>query len=232
MVDYTNKAYFDHSQACSQAVNNKEFTLTTSTLPLPLTEAINNISSLVDSLKYARAACIRAMRPERRQAIKKLLTAMLQSCSLQHNGAICAVNENWARPKTIQELAHQAGLSLVTAKRAMHDLYALELVASKQIKRKGQSGKLEVSPAMRFFTRKFWEKVGLLDMWEKSVSWAKVHANKKFILPFRQIVVKARQVTQKAGNVIKTVMGKLENPAQPNKIQEKCSWIMQMLKKE
>lgn len=134
---------------------------TTSSLPLPIQTAIELLPNFVAALQYACPLCDRAMRPERQECLVKLLTAMLHSCSLQHDGAICAINGDWVRPKVIAELAKQAGISFAQAKRGMADLCKLEFVVSKKIKQKiSTNGKYKDVPH-RFFTPKFWKVIGL-----------------------------------------------------------------------
>ena len=103
---------------------------TTSSFPLPIQIAIELLPNFVAALQYARPLCERAMRPERKDCLIKLLTAMLRSCSLQHNGAICAINGDWVRPKVIAELAEQAGISFAQAKRSMANIKTFHIAFS------------------------------------------------------------------------------------------------------
>lgn len=132
---------------------------------------------------------------------------MLLSCSLQHDGAICKINDKWTKPKTIKELADQAGISFDQAKRCLAFLNKLELIISKQIKRKNKvNGQLEVSPGLRFFTEKFWRALGLWDLFKKSVEWAKKHCKRVFLMPFKGIIQKAKKNFVAAGEVVGSVL--------------------------
>lgn len=207
-------------------------TATTSNLPLPIQSAINKIQDFVERLKYSREACIRAMRPERKECLVRLLTAMLRSCSLQHSGAICALNGVWVRPKTVQELAEQAEISFAQATRALADLRKLGYVESKQIKRKsGATGQLEVSPGLRCFTMKFWQELGLLDLWQKSVVWAKKHCQRKFLLPFKQVTTKIKTTFVAASKIVKSALGQISGE-QANRVKRNCDRIRAMLSRK
>lgn len=187
---------------------------TTSALPLLLQKAIDGLSSLLDSLDYARPDCIRAMRPERKKSLVKLLTYMLRSCSLQNGGTLIAVNGPYARPKTVKEYAVQSGLSVANVKRCLADLRALDYLSGKQIKRKNPvSGQLEVTPGLRQFTQKFWKDLGLWDLFREQVAWAKQHATKKLLLPFRAVKSKIQDIAKSAGQVVKQVMGSIKKAA-------------------
>lgn len=204
--------YFGHGQAISQAKRLLMFT--TSALPLLLQKAIDGLSSLLDSLDYARPDSIRAMRPERKKSLVKLLTYMLRSCSLQNGGTLIAVNGPYARPKTVKEYAAQSGLSMANVKRCLSDLRALDYLAGSQIKRKNPvNGQLEVTPGLRQFTEKFWRDLGLWDLFQEQVAWAKQHATKKLLLPFRAVKAKMQDTVKEAGQVVKQVMGKLKKAA-------------------
>lgn len=186
----------------------------TSSLPLLLQKALESLSTLVDSLSHARPDCIRAMRPERKRSLVKLLTCMIRSTSLQHDGTLVAVNGPYARPKTVKEYAVQSGLTIDNVKNCLADLRALGYIEGHQIKRKNPiSGGLEVTPGLRQFTRKFWEDLGLWDLFREQVEWAKKHATKKLFLPFRAVKAKLQDTAKEAGQVVKQVMGKLKKAA-------------------
>lgn len=204
----------------------------TSTLPLPLQLATDLLPDFITSLLHARPACERAMRPERQDCLLKLLTAMLRSCSLQHGGAICAINGQWVRPRTIAELADQAGISFSQAKRGMADLHKMGFWDGTQIKRKNAAtGQLEVSPGLRVLTPKFWKALGLWDMFQKSVKWAKKHCRRKFQMPFRAVKVAAKQlkpVFTAAAAVVTSALGKISGE-EAARVKNYCAAIRAML---
>ena len=126
-----------------------------------LQKASYRLPAFIKSIRTTRPGLIRAMRPERQNSMIRLLRVMLQSCSLQHDGAICQIHEKWAKPKTIEELAEQAKISFFQAKRCLADLRTREYVTSKQVQWKsGINGQVEVSLSLRFFTSKFWQDLG------------------------------------------------------------------------
>lgn len=172
------------------------------------------------------------MRPERQDCLLKLLTAMLQSCSLQHDGAICAINGAWVRPKIIAELADQAGISFAQAKRGMADLRHMEYMASSQIKRKNAAtGQLEVSPGLRILTPKFWKALGLWDMFKQSVAWAKKHCKRKFQMPFRTVKLAAKQLKTTftaAAAIVTSALGKISGE-DAARVKGHCAAIRAML---
>lgn len=207
-------------------------TTITSTLPLLLTLAIDCLPKFIESLLRARPDSIRAMRPERQECLLKLLTAMLRSCSLQHDGVIAAINGAWVRPKVIAELADQAGISFAQAKRGMADLRKMEYMASSQIKRKNAAtGQLEVSPGLRVLTPKFWKALGLWDMFKQSVAWAKKHCKRKFQMPFRAVKIAAKKIKPvftAAASVVVSTMGKISG-GDAARVKSHCAAIRAML---
>ena len=134
----------------------------TSALPLPIQRGIDLIPWFIALITKSRPGLVRAMRSDRQKCLAEFLKIILLSTSLQHDGAVIYLNERWAKPKTLQEIAEEAGISYPQAKRCLALLKQLGYISSKQIKRKNKiSGQLEVSPGLRFLTRKFWQTVGL-----------------------------------------------------------------------
>ena len=182
--------------------------LTTAAIPLPLQQAIDSLPDFIQSIRTTRPGLIRAMRQERQDSMTKFLRAMLLSCSLQHDGAICRIHDEWVKPKTIEELAEQAEISFFQAKRCLADLRAGEYITSKQIKRKNKiNGQVEVSPGLRFFTQKFWEELGLWELFQKSMAWAKKYCKRLFIMPFKAIQnLKPEKTFKQAGEVVGKIL--------------------------
>lgn len=176
----------------------------TSAIPLPLEKAVAFIPNFVASITKSRPGLVRAMRSDRQECLCKFLKIILLSTSLQHDGAVIYLNERWAKPKTLQEIAEEAGISYAQAKRCLALLKQLGYITSKQIKRKNRiTGQLEVSPALRVLTYKFWQAVGLLDLYKSSVAWAKKHVRRFLHMPFKAI--------KTAENAVKTVGGLVGN---------------------
>lgn len=204
----------DHKNGNSQGQKPKVVKLASaSAIPLPLQKAINFLPCFIIAIAKARPGLIRAMRSDRQECMIKFLTALLLSTSLQHDGAICYINESWVKPKTLQELAESARISYSQAKRCLALLVQLGFITSKQIKRKNRiSGKFEVSPAMRYLTQKFWQAVGLLDLFRQSVAWAKKHCKRIFLMPFKAVKL-AEKTAHQAGSVVGEVMRNLSEGA-------------------
>lgn len=179
----------------------------TSAIPLPLQQAIDLLPHFVDSISKERPGLIRGMRKERKSCVIKFLTTMVLSTSLQHDGAICYINERWVKPKTLEEIAEESGISFSQAKRCLALLKELGYISSKQIKRKNKiSGKFEVSPGLRFLTEKFWRALNLWGLLQKSVAWAKKHCRRHFLMPFKAVKLAektVRQASEVVGNVLK-----------------------------
>lgn len=212
----------------SQSVKSK-----TSSIPLPIKLALDNLASFLSShaIRYGRSGeRWRAMRSDRRNHILGVASAMLHGCSLQHDGLICLISRFWARPMSIAEMATLAGICPKTVNRCIRDMVDLGLVECAQIKRRNkQTGLLEVSIGIRRFTKKFWQALGLWDLYQESVKWAKEQARRKLLMPFKEVSCKAKQTAKKAGNVIKRALGRLADP-DANKVRVNCQKILDMLR--
>ena len=202
-------------------------------LPLPLQQAINHLSSFLSShaIRYGRSGSRhRGMRSDRRQNILAIATAMLHGASLQHDGLICLITRFWARPMSIAEMAHMAGICAKTASRCLADMQDLGLIECTQIKRRNkETGLLEVSIGIRRFTKKFWQALGLWDLYQQSVKWAKERAQRKLVMPFKSVSCKAKQAAKKAGGVVKAALGKMVDP-DANRVRMNCQKILDMLR--
>lgn len=184
-----------------------------SAIPLPLQKGVDSLPGFVDSIAKSRPGLIRAMRFERKECVVKFLTVVLLSTSLQHDGAVCYLNDRWVKPKTLKEMAEEAEISYYQAKRCLALLKELGYISSKQIKRKNRiSGKFEVSPGLRYLTEKFWQAVGLWTLFKQSVAWAKKNCKRMFLMPFKAITLAEKTVTQ-AAEVVGDVMKNLTEGA-------------------
>lgn len=130
------------------------------------------------------------------------------------------------------ELANLAGISFAQAKRALADLRQMEYLASSQIKRKNATtGQLEVSPGLRILTPKFWKALGLWEMFQKSIAWAKKHCKRKLQMPFRAIKIAAKQIKPvftAAAAVVQSALGKISG-ADAARVKSHCEKIRAML---
>lgn len=187
-------------------------------LPFIIQDSLNRFEAYLSSASviFGRSGDRqRGMRSDRLGNIVKLVGAMLHGCCIQHDGVVCHITRFWARPMTIAELARLAGMTAITAARCMADLVDLELVESRQVKRKNQeTGQLEVSVGLRCFTPKFWEALGLLEKFKAAVEWAKKNARRKFILPFKGISLKAKEAAEHVGTVANKVLRDMKDAAE------------------
>lgn len=191
--------------------------MASSAIPLPLQKAIDFLPIFIEMLAKARRGLIRSMRAERKAAMVKFLTVILLSTSLQNDGAVVYLNDRWAKPKTLQEIAEEAGISYAQAKRCLALLKELEFITSKQIKRKNKlTGQLEVSPALRYLTRKFWQKIGLWDLYKASVAWAKKHATRALYMPFKAVTF-IEKAAKTAGNIAHSLLNIMQMAAEQEK---------------
>jgi len=200
-------------------------------LPFLLQTALSLLPVFILSLKRARPGAIRAMRPERRESLEKVLYVLLLHCSLQYSGAFCQITRVWVRPLTIEEIAKLAGLKFCNVVRCLADLRALGYIMGTQIKRKNQhTGRLEVSPGLRIFTMKFWEDLGLKDKFVKAVKWARENCNQQFKMRFKSIAIKVKEAAIGAKKVVNSVMQKMLDP-DAERVKNHCSRILAMLKR-
>lgn len=200
-----------------------------SNYPRVLQSACVLFPDLLATKRYARVGCLRGMRSDRRANFSRLLRVLLSSVSLQHDGAVCAINGRSVRPLTREDMSLKSGLSVPTVDRLLEQLRQWGYLTSKQIKRKNIiTGKLEVSPGLRFFTEKFWQELRLLDVFKKSVSWAKKHCSRSFSLHFKTISAKAKEVFSTARETLKPVLKSLRQ--NNGKIQDECHKILTMLR--
>ena len=182
-------------------------------IPFVLQKAIDFLPFFVISIAKARPGLIRAMRSDRQECMIKFLTAILLATSLQHDGAVCYINESWVKPKTLAELAESAGISYSQAKRCLALLVQLGFIVSKQIKRKNPiNSQFEVTPALRYLTPKFWQAVGLFDLFKRSVAWAKKNCRRMLLMPFKVIKL-AEKIVKQVGAVVEDVMQNLSDDA-------------------
>lgn len=212
----------------------------TSAIPLPLHKAILLIPLFIASITKSRPGLIRSMRSDRQICLGKFLKALLLSTSLQHDGAIIYITKRWAKPKTLQELAEESGISYAQAKRCLAFLKQLGYITSRQIKRKNKvNGQLEVSPALRCLTRNFWVAVGLWDLFQASVAWAKKRVTRFLFMPFKTIKTpknSIKNVGGLVGNVLKTMQQTAETEKELTKEQKRaiywCNKIRNHLKND
>ena len=199
-----------------------------SALPLPIHKAIEFIPLFIATILKCRPGSIRSMRSDRQECLAKFLKILLLSTSLQHDGAIVYLNDRWAKPKTLQEMAEEAGISYAQAKRCLALLKQLGYISSKQIKRKNKiTGQLEVSPALRFLTCKFWQACKLWDLFKQSMAWAKKHIRRYLFMPFKAISLNGTPVKPISG-MMGTLLKTMQNAAEQENLAN-IAWREKML---
>lgn len=195
-------------------------------LPLLITKALENLSGLLQS-RDVLYNCpghegIR-IRKDKLANIKTGISVLIRSVCFQHEGLFCLIGQSWARPLTVVEFARLAQFSERTAARIIAYLVGNGWAESKQIKRKNpKTGLLEVSAGLRSFTPKFWKALGLYESFKAACKWAKQHAKRAFLLPFKAISLKTKNTATSVVNLVKPALESLECM----RIKENCAKIL------
>ena len=139
--------------------------MTAPSLPLALSLAQDRLARVLEhpDLLHSGTRC-RRMRPERLDAVRRVLTVLVRSFDLRH-GVFVRLLDGGKRavPLTAQEIAQLAGIGLRRCERVLAGLRdAGFLETRRQFIRKpdGKPGLL-VAAALRSLTRKFWAAMGL-----------------------------------------------------------------------
>lgn len=145
-------------------------------LPLVLqlaAERIGDLFQLAD-LTHGSERC-RAMRRERREAISKVVLAILSRLCLQASGIIVQLEADGreASPLSVESLAAVAGLPARRTKRALYDLRIAGLLEVKQQwRRSPDHGRtLLVAACVRRLTRRFWAALNLWGLFIETVRY-------------------------------------------------------------
>lgn len=144
--------------------------------PPLITLVCARMGRLFPALEYARNL-IRAMRPERKEDIIRVCTAMGKLICLDPGpllGAAVIVKDGKARPVTVREIARLAELDLCTVERCLKDMRDMKLIDVGRQKRSVlDRGKmtLVVSGVVRKFTDLFWQTLGLVEDLTKSIKY-------------------------------------------------------------
>ena len=139
--------------------------MTAPSLPLALSLAQDRLARVLEhpDLLHSGTRC-RRMRPERLDAVRRVLTVLVRSFDLRHGVFVRLLDEGKrAVPLTAQEIAQLAGIGLRRCERVLASLRdAGFLETRRQFIRKpdGKPGLL-VAAALRSLTRKFWAAMGL-----------------------------------------------------------------------
>lgn len=162
--------------------------------PQIIQSAILRIESFVQSrMKYSRPGKYRAMRTERASSLVILLTALCKKAVLCYDGIFCKVINNVCFPLTVADMTKISGLSQRNVQRCLHDLQDMNyLTASRQMKRPGEDGELEVGPVLRRLTEKFWRDCGLWSAFVAAVKYAVEHARVRLAWSFKKISQKTK----------------------------------------
>ena len=144
-------------------------------LPLVLEQALAQLDKLFQSigLTHGSGRC-RAMRCERRDAIRAVVAALLMRICLQADGVVVqlAPNGREAVPLTVEGLAAVSGIGTRRTKRALYDLKNAGLIEVKpQWRRRQGTRTLLVAACLRRFTRQFWATFGLWGLYIETVRY-------------------------------------------------------------
>lgn len=144
-------------------------------LPLLLrlaAERLDDLFRLAD-LTHGAGRC-RAMRQERRDALRAVVSALLARVCLQADGLAVqlAADGREAVPLTVESLAAVAGVGARRAKRVLYDMRDAGLIEVKPQWRRRQGAQvLLVAACLRRLTRKFWAALGLWGLYCETVRY-------------------------------------------------------------
>lgn len=144
-------------------------------LPLLLRLALERLDALFHlvDLTHGAGRC-RAMRSERRDAIRAVVSALLGRVCLQADGLAVqlAADGREAVPLTVEGLAAVAGVGARRAKRVLYDMRDAGLIEVKpQWRRRRGERVLLVAACLRRLTRKFWAALGLWGLYVATVRY-------------------------------------------------------------
>ena len=143
-------------------------------LPLLLRLALERLDALFHlvDLTHGAGRC-RAMRSERRDAIRAVVSALLGRVCLQADGlAVQLTADGQAVPLTVEGLAAVAGVGARRAKRVLYDMRDAGLIEVKpQWRRRRGERVLLVAACLRRLTRRFWAALGLWGLYCETVRY-------------------------------------------------------------
>jgi len=120
------------------------------------------------------AGRFRAMRRERRDAIRAVVSALLARVCLQADGLAVQLSADGreAVPLTVEGLAAVAGIGTRRAKRVLYDMRDAGLIEVKPQWRQRQGARvLLVAACLRRLTRRFWAALGLWRLYVETVRY-------------------------------------------------------------
>lgn len=135
-------------------------------------ERLDDLFRLAD-LTHGAGRC-RAMRQERRDALRAVVSALLGRVCLQADGLAVqlAADGREAVPLTVEGLAAVAGVGARRAKRVLYDMRDAGLIEVKPQWRRRQGAQvLLVAACLRRLTRKFWAALGLWRLYVETVRY-------------------------------------------------------------
>lgn len=125
------------------------------------------------ALTHGAGRC-RAMRRERRDAIRAVVSALLARVCLQADGLAVQLSADGreAVPLTVEGLAAVAGIGTRRAKRVLYDMRDAGLIEVKPQWRQRQGARvLLVAACLRRLTRRFWAALGLWRLYVETVRY-------------------------------------------------------------
>lgn len=135
-------------------------------------ERLDELFRLAD-LTHGAGRC-RAMRRERRDALRAVVSALLKRVCLQADGLAVqlAADGREAVPLTVEGLAGVAGIGVRRAKRVLYDMRDAGLIEVKpQWRRRAGGRTLLVTACLRRLTRRFWASLRLWGLYVETVRY-------------------------------------------------------------
>lgn len=182
-------------------------------LPLLLklaAERLDDLFRLVD-LTHGADRC-RGMRIERRDAIRAVVSALLERVCLQAGGLAVQLSADGreAVPLTVGKLAAVAGIGARRAKRVLYNMRDAGLIeVTPQWRRRADGGRtLLVAACLRRLTRKFWAALGLWGLYVETVRYMQGR-------PLIRIKAAVYEVAASLGRRVLPLLGGRRGPPPP-----------------
>ena len=182
-------------------------------LPLLLrlaAERLDDLFRLAD-LTHGAGRC-RAMRQERRDALRAVVSALLGRVNLQAGGLAVQLSADGreATPLTVEGLAAAAGVGARRTKRVLCNMRNAGLIeVTPQWRRRADGGRtLLVAACLRRLTRKFWAALGLWGLYVETVRYMQGR-------PLIRIKAAVYEVAASLGRRVLPLLGGRSGPPPP-----------------
>lgn len=181
--------------------------------PLLLRLALERLDALfnLDDLTHGENRC-RAMRSERRDAIRAVVSALMGRICLQAGGLAVQLSADGreAVPLTVGKLAAVAGIGVRRAKRVLYSMRDAGLIeVTPQWRRRADGGRtLLVAACLRRLTRRFWAALGLWRLYVETVRYMQGR-------PLIRIKAAVYEVAASLGRRVLPLLGGRRGPPPP-----------------